>query len=81
MELASNETTDPQAEVLCDSVIGGHHIRRICVKNDEDVSSLLSAGIDSEVEESYFQPRHDYDFWKQKKITDLSEFQELKIEN
>lgn len=76
LNLKPNQTTDPQAEVLCDSVIGPHYIKRVCVNSEEDVASLQRHGIRSEIDGYYFQPRSDFNFWRGKKITDLEAFQE-----
>lgn len=72
--LAPNMTTDPQAEVLCDSVIGGREIKRICVEFASDVTLLASVGIRSEVDPAPFKSRPDYRYWQGRRITQMPEF-------
>jgi hypothetical protein len=74
LALAPNMTTDPQAEVLCDSVIGRQKIQRICVQSESDVRFLASAGIQSEVDPAPFRSRHDYSYWQGRRITQMPEF-------
>lgn len=74
LALAPNMTTDPQAEVLCDSVISRQEIQRICVQAESDATFLASAGIKSEVDPGPFRPRHDYSYWQDRRITEMPEF-------
>lgn len=74
LAISPDMTTDPQAEVLCDSVIGGQEIIRICVEVESDVTFLAAAGIKSEVDPAPFRPRHDYKYWQGRRITQLPDF-------
>jgi hypothetical protein len=69
--IVSNEPTDPQAEALCDSIIGPEQIMAINVERPEDAAWLACEGISARVNATLFQARHDYAFWKGRRITDL----------
>lgn len=69
--LRASEPTDPQAESLCDSVLPPKYIRGIFVEHQDDVQWLARKGVTARVAQEYFQPRHDYRFWKGRRITDL----------
>lgn len=74
LKLTYNQPTDPQAEVLCDSVLLPSEIISIHVESAEDKDYLKASGIESTINPSMFKPRHDYNFWKDKRITDLPGF-------
>lgn len=61
--LASHEATDPQAEVLTDSVIPPSMIREVCVESESARQSLASRGIEARVDSGLFAPRRDYAAW------------------
>lgn len=69
--LAKNETTDPQAEILCDSVIPPSSIHSIYVERAHDAASLSRYGVSAVIEPSFFAPRHDFGFWKGKRYAEL----------
>ena len=74
LNLSPGEPTDPQAEVLCDSVVLPSDIRRICVESASDRDYLSKIGVNSVVEPSMFRSRHDWAFWQRRRITDFPEF-------
>lgn len=77
LELADELTTDPQAEVLCDSVIDPRHIRSINVHYDQDVDWLAHHHVHATVNEQFFLARYDFRFWKGKSIKDFINFEYL----
>ncbi len=70
-------TTDPQAEVLCDSVIDPRYIRTVNVRYDQDVAWLASHQVHATVNENFFGPRYDHRFWTRKSINDFIDFKYL----
>lgn len=75
--LSTAEPTDPQAEVLCDSIISPENIVAIYVEQQADADWLASKGISARVGEHMFRQRKDYGFWKGTHITQLSDFRRL----
>ena len=73
LNLMPCEPTDPQAEALCDSVLGPDSIRNIYVAKEKDADWLQQNGIKSMTNNSLFLPREDWEFWRGKRITDLPE--------
>jgi hypothetical protein len=69
--LLAFETTDPQAETLCDSIIRPQYISQIYVSNRSSQNWLSRKGISANIDQSLFDQRRDYLFWKNKKITDI----------
>lgn len=61
--LASHEATDPQAEVLTDSVIPPSMIREICVESESARESLASRGVEARLDPGLFAPRRDHAAW------------------
>ncbi len=65
--LADNETTDPQAEILCFDSIPLHYFDKIIFDNYKNLqeNSYLFTGtnISCIVDRDYFAPRHDWEFW------------------
>jgi len=74
LNLAPNEPTDPQAEVLCDNVLVPENILKIYVDSEESRRELSRKNIESSVNPLLFRQRHDYRFWQNRKVTDLPEF-------
>lgn len=77
--LSAAEPTDPQAEVLCDSIISPENIVAIYVEQKADADWLARKGISARVDEQPFRQRKDYEFWKGTNITQLPEFQRLGV--
>ena len=71
--ISSYEPTDPQAELLCDSIIDSDSIIGVYVENHPDLVWLMQQGILSEINNNMFQPRQDFKFWKKTNITDIQE--------
>jgi hypothetical protein len=61
--LASHEATDPQAEVLTDSVIPPSMILEVCVESESARQSLASRGVEARVDPGLFAPRRDHAAW------------------
>lgn len=62
--LALEEPTDPQAEVLADSVIPISMIEEVLVESERARQWLLDRGVDkARVEPEFFAPRRDYAAW------------------
>lgn len=66
--LNANETTDPQAEVLCLENIPLKYFVGIIFKNSAWATEhkKLFPNISMKVDDYYFAPRHDYKFWQVK---------------
>ena len=67
LNLAFNETTDPQAEVLCFADIPAEYFKAIVFQDSETANEYkkLFKNISCKVDEKYyFSPRHDWEFWK-----------------
>ena len=79
LDLSADEPTDPQAEVLCDSIIRPENIVAIYVERQADADWLARKGICARVNEQMFRQRKDYEFWKAKNITQLPEFRRLSV--
>lgn len=64
--LASHEPTDPQAEVLADSVIPPAMVLEVCVESTSAREVLASRGVTTRVsvEPALFAPRRDYASWR-----------------
>ncbi len=77
--LSAAEPTDPQAEVLCDSIISPENIVAIYVEQQADADWLACKGICARVDEQPFRQRKDYEFWKATNITQLPEFRRLGV--
>lgn len=69
--LASFEPTDPQAEALCDSIIGREYLSKVWVENDQDVRFLATRGVTASVDAGLFRARRDYGFWRDRTILDV----------
>lgn len=63
--LASNETTDPQAEALCDSILAPGFVLDVSVERPQDQQWLRARGIAARLDQTLFQPRRDWQFWRQ----------------
>ncbi|UYM16346.1 DUF4433 domain-containing protein [Endozoicomonas euniceicola] len=77
LELPDELTTDPQAEVLCDSVIDPRYIRSVNVRYNEDVDWLANHHVHATVNEHFFRARYDFNFWKGRSIKDFINFEHL----
>lgn len=73
--LLSCETTDPQAEALCDSILPPSYVRAVYVEHDSDAVWLKRKGISCIVDPTHFRQRRDWQFWQGRKIVDLPEAQ------
>lgn len=62
--LRPEETTDPQAEILEDTVIDPGLVTSVFVMNDSARNWLMNRGVGSEVKPEYFTPRRDYARWQ-----------------
>lgn len=71
LKLSSQETTDPQAEAMEDSIIEPKYIISVNVENQKAQLALTEQGITSTLNPQLFKPRHDSDFWKGRTILDL----------
>lgn len=71
--ISSCEPTDPQAELLCDSIIDSESIIGVHVDNHHDLDWLMHRGVLSEINNNMFQRRQDFKFWEKRKITDIQE--------
>lgn len=69
--ISSCEPTDPQAELLCDSIIDPESIIGIYVDNHHDLDWLMHRDVLAEINNNMFQPRRDSKFWKKRKITNI----------
>ncbi|MCX2979076.1 DarT ssDNA thymidine ADP-ribosyltransferase family protein [Candidatus Marimicrobium litorale] len=58
------ETTDPQAEALCDSILPMRAIKNIFVDNKEDADWLVAHEVAAVIERHWFKPRRDYSYWR-----------------
>lgn len=74
LRLSTNMTTDPQAEVLCDSALSASEVKHVWVEHESDLAYLANQGIHAELDTKLFGPRHDFKFWSTRRITDLPEF-------
>lgn len=63
LALRPQDTTDPQAEALEDTVIPGRFVRNIYVETENARAWLEFKQITSAVEPEYFSPRQDYSYW------------------
>jgi len=63
-----SEPTDPQAEILEDTVISPTRINKVYVKDQQALIWLQERGINALQKNTFFSPRHDYNMWKQKNI-------------
>jgi hypothetical protein len=63
LELASDKTTDPQAEILEDTVLPPRLVRDVFVENEHSRRWLASRAISATVMREYFGPRKDYEHW------------------
>jgi hypothetical protein len=61
--LASHEATDPQAEVLTDSVIPPSMILEVCVESESARQSLAGRGVEARVDPGLFARRRDHAAW------------------
>ncbi|MBR1702529.1 MAG: DUF4433 domain-containing protein [Lachnospiraceae bacterium] len=67
MELAANEPTDPQAEILVfdpipvTAIIGA--MFKDCFAMNKYMQLLQNTGIDFKVDKEYYYARHDYKYW------------------
>ena len=61
--LADHEPTDPQAEVLADSVIPPTMIREVCVASEAPREALAARGVKARIDPGLFERRHDYAAW------------------
>jgi hypothetical protein len=61
--LLSHEPTDPQAEVLVDSVIPPSMILEVCVESSSAQQALADQGIEARLDRWLFSPRRDYATW------------------
>lgn len=71
LELLPREPTDPQAESLCDSVLGPEYVEGVYVEQPADIHWLAGKGVSAHVNREYFIPRRDYRFWKGRRVTQL----------
>ena len=66
--LENNETTDPQAEILCFDSIPLDYFEKIIfpdyIKLNQNAPLFTGTGISCIVDSFYFAPRHDWEFWK-----------------
>lgn len=74
LALQPSEPTDPQAESLCDSVLGPEYVTDIYVEQQLDVQWLAGQGIHAKLNRSFFMPRRDYKSWQGRRITQLLEW-------
>jgi len=66
--LSKNETTDPQAEILCFDSIPLDYFEKIIfpnyIKLNQNAPLFTGTGISCIVDSEYFARRHDWRFWK-----------------
>lgn len=62
------DPTDPQSEILEDSVIEPRHIMDVAVETESARRRLAAAGVESAVEPEIFQPRADYRYWQSNRL-------------
>ena len=63
--LAPNETTDPQAEALCDSLLAPEFVFDVSVESPQGQQWLRARGVTARVDQALFEPRRDWQFWRQ----------------
>lgn len=72
LNLPKNYTTDPESEILNESVVPPSWVHRVLVQDQKDQiwleSRLRKQGVRGvscvEVDKAYFRPRHDYSHWQ-----------------
>ncbi|KRQ86502.1 hypothetical protein ABG79_01711 [Caloramator mitchellensis] len=71
LQIDDNYTTDPQAEILISGIIDYKYIDYIYFNNQDDVDyyrktydTYLLSKFNYKIDQKYFQPRKDYEFWK-----------------
>lgn len=62
------DPTDPQAEILEDSVIEPRYIMDVAVQTAAARDKLAKAGVDSSVEPDLFRPRPDFRHWQSHRL-------------
>ncbi len=62
--LTINMTTNPQSEVLGDSVIKPKYIEEALVDTPKALNWLKRRGIPSRIDRNFFLPRKDYKYWQ-----------------
>ena len=67
--LRCSDPTDPQAEVLEDSVIEPRYIMDVAVQSESAQGKLAKAGVGSSVEPELFRPRADHLYWKSNRLS------------
>lgn len=66
--LERSDPTDPQAEILEDSVIEPRYIMDVAVETEAARGRLARAGIECSVEPDLFRPRADYRYWQENRL-------------
>ena len=62
--LAPNQPTNPQAEILEDTVIPPQLLKGIYVNDHDSREWLMQRGIEADIRSEFFGPRHDYRYWQ-----------------